>query len=72
MVNINSNDYHDFVIKDGRLVGEFEQMYVKSSDIPWHQDEQEDWLDVRLTVQLLEEYAPFDYICDFGYGSRVG
>lgn len=68
MVNINSVDYHDFVIKDGRLVAEFEQMYVKSRDIPWHQDEQEDWLDVRLTIQLLEEYAPFDYICDFGCG----
>ena len=25
-VNINSFDYHDFVIKDGKLIGEFEQL----------------------------------------------
>lgn len=68
MVDINSNDYHDFVIKNGRLVGEFEQMYQKSKEIPWHQNEQEDWLDIRITIQLLKEYAPFDCICDFGCG----
>jgi|TARA_B100000315_G_scaffold178802_1_gene167474 hypothetical protein len=39
---IKSDDYHDYVIKDGRLIGEFEQMYKNSRDIPWHQDRQED------------------------------
>ena len=68
MVDINSSNYHDFVIKDGKFIGEFEQMYVKSKDIPWHQDKQENWLDIRLTIQLLKEYSPFDYICDFGCG----
>jgi len=32
------SDYHDFVFKDGKLVGKFEEMYKKSTDIPWHQD----------------------------------
>lgn len=32
---IRSNDYHDYVIKDGRFVGEFEQMYRNVED-PWH------------------------------------
>ena len=39
---IKSDDYRDYVIKDGRLIGEFEQMYKNSRDIPWHQDTQTD------------------------------
>lgn len=34
MVEIDSTNYHDFVIKDGRFIGEFEQMYRKTDD-PW-------------------------------------
>src|SRR3989304_10537934 len=68
MVEINSDDYHDFVIKNGQLIGEFEQMYGKAKDVPWHQDKQEDWLDIRLTIEMLRKYSPFDYICDFGCG----
>ena len=65
---MNSNDYHDYVIKDGKLLGEFEQMYKNAKNIPWHQDEQEDWFDIRLTLELLMENAPYDYILDFGAG----
>ena len=68
MVDIDSSDYHDFVIKNMRLVGEFEQMYRKSKDIPWHQDKDENRPDVRLTIEFLREHSPFDYICDFGCG----
>lgn len=68
MTDINSTDYHDFVIKNGRLIGEFEQMYRKSKDVPWHQDEEREWLDVRLTIEMLREYSPFDCICDLGCG----
>jgi len=68
VIEINSNDYHDFVIKNGKLIGEFEQMYQKSKDIPWHQDKQENWLDVRLTIELLKDLAPFDSLWDFGAG----
>lgn len=67
-LEIDSVDYHDFVIKDGKLIGEFEQMYQKSQAVPWYQDNQADWIDVRVTVELLRKYAPFDYICDFGCG----
>lgn len=35
---IDSEDYHDYVIRDGELVGAFEQMYRNCED-PWHQDE---------------------------------
>ncbi len=68
MKEIISNDYHDFVIKNGKLIGEFDQMYKQSNQIPWHQDEQGNWLDVRLCIELLREYDSFDYICDFGSG----
>ena len=37
-MEINSNNYRDFVFKDGKLIGEFEQMYQKSEEVPWHQD----------------------------------
>jgi SAM-dependent methyltransferase len=35
MPEIISTDYHDYVIKDGRFIGEFEQMYRNVAD-PWH------------------------------------
>ncbi|GAI76490.1 unnamed protein product, partial [marine sediment metagenome] len=52
----------------GKLVGKFDQMYRKSRSVPWHQDEQKNWLDVRLTIELLKEYGPFGRISDFGVG----
>lgn len=36
---IRSSDYHDYVIKDGRFIGEFEQMYQHVAD-PWRCVEQ--------------------------------
>ena len=68
MVKINSDDYHEYVIKDGKLVGEFDQMYRKSRNTPWNQDKQENWLDIRLTIEFLKGYGPFGLISDFGAG----
>ena len=68
MVEINSNDYHNFVIKDGKLVAEFEQMYKKSKEIPWHQNEMENWLDIKTTIQILNGCGCFEYFFDFGCG----
>ena len=65
---MNSNNYHDYVFKNGKLIAEFEQMYKKSKDVPWHQDDQENWLDILLTIDLLKDKAPYDYILDFGSG----
>ena len=31
--------YQDNVIKDGKFVGKFEEMYEQSTEVPWHQDE---------------------------------
>ena len=65
---IKSDDYHDYSLKDGHLIGEFEQMYKNSCDIPWHQDTQEDWLDVQLSIMFLKQYGLFDSIFDLGAG----
>jgi SAM-dependent methyltransferase len=63
-----STDYHDYVFKNGRLVGQFEEMYRHSATVPWHQDTQADWIDVRLTKQFLADVGPFDEIHDLGCG----
>ena len=64
-----STDYHDYVFRDGKLVGEFEEMYRNSTITPWHQDEQADWIDVRLTKELLKDLGKFDEIHDLGCGT---
>lgn len=63
-----STDYHDYVFRDGHLVGQFEETYQNSSTTPWHQDEQENLMDVRLTVELISDLDKFDEIHDFGWG----
>jgi SAM-dependent methyltransferase len=63
-----SKDYHDYVFRDGKLVGEFEAMYQNSEGVPWHQDELESWIDVRLTKEMLKDVGPFDEIHDLGCG----
>ncbi len=63
-----SNDYHDYVIRDGVLVGKFEEMYKYSSEIPWRQDRQESWIDVRLTTEMIQNEDSFDTIIDYGCG----
>lgn len=68
MTVVNSKDYHDYVIKDGKFVGEFEQMYQNSEDTPWHQDQEDQWLDVRLALEFIRDLCPFDVICDLGCG----
>lgn len=49
---IHSKDYHDYVFKDGKLIGEFEQMYQNSEVVPWRQDKvKEEWFNkVSLAV----------------------
>jgi SAM-dependent methyltransferase len=63
-----SKDYHDYVFKDGLLVGQFDAMYRHAVEVPWHQNEQSAWLDIRLSIELLREYGPFTRIHDFGCG----
>ena len=64
-----SADYHDYVFRDGKLVGEFEEMYRNSARIPWHQDEQANWIDVRLTKEMIRDIGQFDEVHDLGCGT---
>lgn len=43
-------------------------MYRHSEGVPWHQDEQDNWVDVRLTGEMLSDIGPFDEIHDLGCG----
>jgi SAM-dependent methyltransferase len=63
-----STDYHDYVIKDGRLIGDFEGMYRHSSEVPWHQDQQTNAIDLKMTIAMLKGLGPFDEIHDIGCG----
>lgn len=63
-----SKDYHDYVFKNGKLIGDFEGMYRHSDGVPWHQNKQAQWIDVRLTKELLKDLKPFDEIHDYGCG----
>ena len=64
-----STDYHDYIFREGKLIGEFEEMYRNSSTTPWHQDEQENWIDVRLKKEILQDLGRFHQIHDFGCGT---
>jgi 2-polyprenyl-3-methyl-5-hydroxy-6-metoxy-1,4-benzoquinol methylase len=63
-----SQDYHDYVFKNGKLLGEFEAMYQNSTIAPWHQNEVAQEMDVKLAKLILESLSPFDSILDVGCG----
>lgn len=66
-------DYHDYVIKDGKLVGAFDQMYQESSDIPWHQDQTNfEWY-ANIDIELLKKIKfsrILDVACGLGFFSE--
>jgi SAM-dependent methyltransferase len=68
MSEIQSTDYHDFVFRDGKLIGEFEQMYQKSSAVPWHQDSDPARLDCRLAAEFISAHGPFAKVIEVGCG----
>lgn len=46
--------YQDYVIKDGKLVGEFEQMY-RDYENPWHQSKEEWASDKAIAIHLMRK-----------------
>jgi SAM-dependent methyltransferase len=61
-------DYHDYVFRDGRLIGDFEGMYRFSSTVPWHQDKTwRDW-PAQTAIALLASYGPFGRALEVGCG----
>ena len=47
-----NNDYHKYVISNGTLIGEFEEMY-KNCDDPWNQSQHLNRLPIRVEVALI-------------------
>jgi SAM-dependent methyltransferase len=61
-------DYHDYVFKDGRLVGDFENMYRYASDVPWAQDRLAYGWTAQAGLAMLREHAPYGSILEIGCG----
>jgi SAM-dependent methyltransferase len=62
-----SQDYHDYVFKNGKLLGDFEEMYRHSADIPWHQDRSAYDLCSDIDLAILRQHC-YRSICDVGCG----
>jgi len=66
-----SGDYHDYVFKDGRLLGQFDQMYQNSKEVPWHQDMTAKKVIVDLDIAIIKHFMPLfnmKSLCDIGCG----
>ena len=61
-------DYHDYVIKDGKLTGDFENMYRYSEEIPWHQDTCCNHWSAQVGMLMLQHHSPYDTILEIGCG----
>ena len=68
MSRLKSDDYHDYVIKDGRLVGAFDEMYQDHAD-PWGCNSHSSSFDNDLFLAALRRVAPSDgTLLDLGCG----
>lgn len=65
--------YQDYVIKDGKLVGEFEQMYQDFED-PWQQSEREMFASEKaVCVNLIKSLSCSSVVeLGCGFGSSFG
>mgnify|MGYP001242404944 CR=1 FL=1 len=63
----HSTDYHDYVFKDGCLVGKFEDMYKYSSEVPWYQDKEAYAASSDIDIAILKQFK-YDSICEIGCG----
>lgn len=62
-----SEDYHDYVFKNGKLIGKFDEMYRFSREIPWHQDKAAYKVFSDIDIAILKQHT-HDTILDIGCG----
>ena len=63
-----NRDYHDYVFKDGDLLGDFDNMYKFSKVTPWEQDKRCDHWYTEVGMAMLQEKAPYKSILEIGCG----
>lgn len=64
-----SKSYHDYVIKDGKFIGNFEEMYKVYED-PWMQSEQPNRYSRQMAIMNIQRYGIkniVEYGCGLGY-----
>lgn len=66
-IDMHATDYHDYVFKDGKLVGRFDDMYKYSKEIPWHQDNTSYSIFSNIDIIILQQYQ-YQSICEIGCG----
>ena len=59
--------YQDYVIRDGHLIGEFEQMYQDFDD-PWEQSDGEEWASEKAVALNLIEKIGAERVLELGCG----
>lgn len=60
--------YHDYVIKDGKFVGRFDEMYAKFED-PWHQSKQPNPFSRNAGILFIKKIKPKKILeCGGGLG----
>jgi SAM-dependent methyltransferase len=67
---VPSRRYQDYVFRDGRFVGAFDDMYRHSSEVPWHQDQTVNAIFSDLAVAILRHYRVTSLLevgCGLGY-----
>jgi SAM-dependent methyltransferase len=65
----NKRSYHDYVIKDGKFIGKFEDMY-KEYDDPWMQAQQPNRYSRQMAIMNIKRYgikSIVEYGCGLGY-----
>lgn len=62
-----STDYRDYVFKNGKFVGMFEEMYRNVEDVPWHQDKTAYWVFSDIDIAILRQFQ-YEKICEIGCG----
>lgn len=68
---LETNDYHDYVIKDGKLIGRFEEMY-RNCDNPWPETEGDlDFLPTTSRTPLIINHYGHKRIFSVGSGKGM-
>ena len=66
--NTHPEDYHDYVFKEGRLVGAFDEMYRFAKGVPWDQDKRcNDWY-AEAGLLMAADCGPYESILEIGCG----